>query len=393
MTGPWARVVATVACCAIVVFPSAAFAQAPDIMISLGDSYSSGEGSRNKVNRDWDRNAGGKNGCHRGPNAWPRRLGVISGWHLACTGAVIDDVLTRGQKRHKPDNVSQLSRLIELDGKVEIDAVLMTIGGNDMGFSGKITACFFGHKCLRDLDKLDRELADLKPRLVDAYGQIADATWGDLIVVGYPDIFPDRDEKDEFYKCGWLGENKKRGTAEKTGVWHLQDGLERTIREAAEEADVDFISIRDALDGREMCTRKSVINKITPSGKDRVHPNATGQKLIADTVRDGLDKLFGDDAAAAGRPRAVAAARWKSCGDITFAPNSDYGASDIQARRVRCRKARRVARASKEMNVVSGPFEYKVGGFRCVGTPIDEGLPRVDWRCKRKHARVKFTRT
>jgi hypothetical protein len=90
---------------------------------------------------------------------------------------------------------------------------------------------------------------------------------------------------------------------------------------------------------------------------------------------------------------AAETARWRSCGDVAFEPNSDYGASNIGAKRVRCRKARRVARASREMNVVSGPFEYRVGGFRCVGTPVDEGLPTVKWRCKRNRARVRFTRS
>jgi lysophospholipase L1-like esterase len=287
-----------VAACWTAAFASAApaLAQDPQHIITLGDSYASGEGSRNKANPDWDKNAGGRNGCHRGPNAWARLLGTPLGWHLACTGAVIDDVLRRGQKSHKPDNVSQLSRLITIEQAAEIDAVLMMIGGNDVDFAGKIKSCFFGHKCLRDLDKIDRELAELKPRLIDAYDQVANATAGDLIVVSYPDIFPSRAERNQLYKCGWLGENKKRGTAEKTGVWHLQAGLHRTIREAAQEADVDFISVRDALDGREMCTRRSLINKLTPTGKDRAHPNAKAQKLIADTVREGLEDLYSDEA-------------------------------------------------------------------------------------------------
>jgi lysophospholipase L1-like esterase len=385
---------AAIACGAALVLAVPASAQMPDIMISLGDSYSSGEGSRSKTAPDWDKGKlGGDGGCHRGPNAWPRKLGVIAGWHLACTGAVIDDVIERGQKRTAPDNVSQLQRLVELDAKLQIDVVLLTIGGNDLGFADKIKACFFGHKCLRDLDKLDRELAALEPRLVDAYGRIADSTWGDLVVVGYPDILPDRSERDAFHNCGWLGENPKRGTAEKSGVWHLQDGLERTIRAAAEEADVDFISIRDALDGREMCTRNSAINKITPSGKDRVHPNAAGQQLIADTVQRGLEALYAADPFSAERAAAAAgSAPWRDCGEIAFEENTDWGAFDIKAKGVRCRKAWRVAAKSKDTNIVDGPFRYRIGGFRCKGTPTDELMPGVRWVCRRKQARITFRR-
>jgi lysophospholipase L1-like esterase len=295
--GAPARLLAVFACWSAALVPAGpAYAQVPQNIITLGDSYASGEGSRNKAHPDWDKNAGGRNGCHRGPNAWARLVGTPAGWHLACTGAVIDDVIKRGQKSHKPDNVSQLSRLIALDSSVEVDAALMMIGGNDIDFAGKIKSCVVGHKCLRDLGKIDRELAKLKSRLVDAYNRVADATAGDLIVVSYPDIFPSRAERKQLYKCGWLGENKKRGTAEKTGVWHLQVGLHRTIQQAAEEADVDFISVRDALDGREMCTRRSLINKLTLTGKDRAHPNAKAQALIADMVSDGLEDLYSDDA-------------------------------------------------------------------------------------------------
>ena len=42
---------------------------------------------------------------------------------------------------------------------------------------------------------------------------------------------------------------------------------------------------------------------------------------------------------------APASAAARSCGSIAFTPNSDEGAGDIRARGVRCRVARRVARA------------------------------------------------
>ena len=86
-------------------------------------------------------------------------------------------------------------------------------------------------------------------------------------------------------------------------------------------------------------------------------------------------------------------APWRDCGDIGFEQNSDYGASDVRAKRVRCRKAWQVAAASKDTSVVDGPFAYKAGGFRCKGTPTDEALPTVDWVCKRRQARVRFTRS
>jgi lysophospholipase L1-like esterase len=264
-----------------------------DVVVSLGDSYSSGEGSRDAAHSSWDKPTRSfplGDGCHRGPNAWPRLLGVSGNRHLACSGAKIADVVSRAQKRRPPDNAPQISRLRGLDDRMDIDAVLLTIGGNDLDFAGKLTACYLGHKCLRDLDKLDRDLDAVERRLADAYARIADATAADVVVVGYPDIFPSRDES--FFHCGWLGENERRGTHEKTGVWHLQDGIHRIVERAAEKAKVDFVDIRDALDGRELCTKHSVVNPIRPSlSAGPGHPNATGQRLIADAVRRRLGRL------------------------------------------------------------------------------------------------------
>ena len=97
-------------------------------------------------------------------------------------------------------------------------------------------------------------------------------------------------------------------------------------------------------------------------------------------------------AAVPGEP-ATAAARVRECGRIGFAPNTDYGAFDIRARRVSCRRARGLARASRETSVVDGPFRYRSGSFRCRGVAQDQGLPTVDWTCRRGRAVVTFTRS
>lgn len=202
-----------------------------EVVVSLGDSYSSGEGSRDASHSTWDsatRSWPSGDGCHRGPKRMACLIGVTETRHFACSGAKIADLASRGQKDRGPDDVPQLARLKSLDARTEVDTVLLTIGSNDMDFSGKIKACYLGHKCLRDLDKLDRDLARLQRKLISAYSQIAAATSADVVVVGYPDIFPARDER--FHGCGWLGENPQRGTHQKTGVWHLEDGLDRTLQ-------------------------------------------------------------------------------------------------------------------------------------------------------------------
>ena len=74
-------------------------------------------------------------------------------------------------------------------------------------------------------------------------------------------------------------------------------GLVRTtIKDAADEADVDFISIRNALDGHELCTTDSYVNKIgLGGGGNRADPNAQGQRLMANAVKKGLERLYDDE--------------------------------------------------------------------------------------------------
>jgi hypothetical protein len=81
---------------------------------------------------------------------------------------------------------------------------------------------------------------------------------------------------------------------------------------------------------------------------------------------------------------------WRKCGSIAFTPNSDDGVANIRARRVPCRTARHVARASEPTSVIDGPSTYRAPGFTCRGRPQDDGLPTVRWTCTRKKARVKF---
>ena len=83
----------------------------------------------------------------------------------------------------------------------------------------------------------------------------------------------------------------------------------------------------------------------------------------------------------------------RGCGSITFRPNSDWGVWDIRAKKTSCRTARKVARKSKNLNVVSGPLGYRAKGFRCRGTRITLGLNSVDWNCRRGKSRVSLTRT
>lgn len=68
----------------------------------------------------------------------------------------------------------------------------------------------------------------------------------------------------------------------------------------------------------------------------------------------------------------------KDCGSIQFTPQTDEGASDIYAKNVKCRTARRIVRAVKRGN--DSPL-----GFRCRDRAHDpsNGLGHSDIKCTR----------
>ncbi|MGH7485567.1 MAG: SGNH/GDSL hydrolase family protein, partial [bacterium] len=71
--------------------------------VSLGDSFSSGEGA---APFDAGTSQENGNGCDRSAKAWPRLLGVPKADHFACSGATTADFY-----ESKKDSVSQLENL------------------------------------------------------------------------------------------------------------------------------------------------------------------------------------------------------------------------------------------------------------------------------------------
>ncbi len=78
----------------------------------------------------------------------------------------------------------------------------------------------------------------------------------------------------------------------------------------------------------------------------------------------------------------------KNCGAIAFTPQTDEGASDIRAKRVKCRVARRMVRAYHDGDVAPRDFT-------CRSRPHDpdDGLAHRDVVCRRGGKRVSWAAT
>jgi hypothetical protein len=121
-----------------------------DNYTALGDSYSSGEGTRDFP---WSQSQGTQ--CDTGPLAWPVQMADAqnsSGANgkltigpkslIACQGEVMADLPdTRAGEAE-----SELDQLFHffVEHHAPPDLVTLTIGGNDVDFSGILTDCFLG---------------------------------------------------------------------------------------------------------------------------------------------------------------------------------------------------------------------------------------------------------
>lgn len=261
----------------------AAFASpAGAVDVSLGDSYSSGEGASAY---DTGTKLVVGNGCHRTARAWPRLLGVLPDTHFACSGATTSNFFApqKAGLLAGPDSESQLTRLQDLNQQEPIGRVFVTIGGNDAGFASIVRNCFVDRHCLRNLNgalipRLESEIR--QSVAVALLGARLAAPNADVILVGYPDLIPPRGRP--MVGCGWIDD------AEKPRFRALEEALDTNLRLAALAAGVPFISIRDSLDGHELCTEDSWMNPVVAKSKPRYHesghPNADGQRAMAVAV-------------------------------------------------------------------------------------------------------------
>lgn len=131
------------------------------VIVSLGDSVASGEGVPDKpLNLVSGRAAQWQNRqCHRsalaGPAVAARRLEVldpkttVTFVHLACSGATVDQGLLGPYQGIEPGAPldPQIQAMRELLGDREIDAVLISIGANDVRFATIVEKCLQDEPC------------------------------------------------------------------------------------------------------------------------------------------------------------------------------------------------------------------------------------------------------
>jgi lysophospholipase L1-like esterase len=282
----------------------------PQVYVSLGDSYSSGE-----ANPPFDKGTDVKphfgavpNMCHRSSDAWPRRIGVLQSYHLACSGAVISD-LTSGGPNGAPDDEGQIvqlrSKIAELaKEKRSADVITLTISGNDIGFKSILTSC--RNPIGGCLSNLDTDIAKVNAQRARITGSLLTirhyAPHAQIYLVGYPRIFPKAQKNNK--KCDWLTSAERerlnklaaaidameKGAVEDTG-WTLDTYRPRDF------SGFKYVSVSDALAGHELCTTDSWMFPVSSLqapiyDQRQAHPIKEGQDAIAAIVKTEIAKHY-----------------------------------------------------------------------------------------------------
>lgn len=271
------------------------------MVLAVGDSYISGEGAP----RFFDgTNVVGDNGnqCRRSGTAYPYlvadRLNA-SLIFLACSGAKTIDMDNQGDLTDPFPEVAggedQIQRLLAVHGDQvdRIDVVLVSAGGNDVGFSTIIKACLLPESCATPElnDGWLRNVAETRQQLVATYLTLKEAVGDDTPIVAmlYPIIVG---------QAG--GCELPIGADEIDFVIEFTTALNDTVIAAAAEAGINVLGdSADAFEGRLLCdedpatnffhlapTNGPIADTVLPANwvHGTLHPRADGHELIADRL-------------------------------------------------------------------------------------------------------------
>lgn len=254
-------VVAGVSLGCVLVGSGAAHAAGPGYT-ALGDSYSSGVGTRVYA---YDTSS-----CKRSNYAYPvleaQKLGLSLSF-AACTGAKVPDVLN-----------SQLGSL-----SASTKYVTVSVGGNDAGFSSVITQCAkpWPYTCGGDIDKAQTYIKNTLPGALDGlYDKIrSQAPSARVVVVGYPRLFNGSE----------CNAGARISAGEQTRLNDTSDLLATTTSGRASAHGFGYADPRSSFTGHAVCDSAEWINGLSSPVTESYHPNRDGQVGYANVVQPLLN--------------------------------------------------------------------------------------------------------
>ncbi|MEU5146367.1 GDSL-type esterase/lipase family protein [Streptomyces yangpuensis] len=303
----------------------------PTAVVSMGDSYISGEagrwkgnsltntGSRNGTDRGWISGSTydpGKvygataGGCHRSDSAEVHSAGAVAdvAVNLACSGATSDNVFraANGGVSYRGE-APQADQLAAVAASHDVKVIALSIGGNDLGFADIIKSCAYdfilwNSYCYDDQQyavdqKIDAVMGKVGKSVDEVRAVMRTAGYADssyrIVLQSYPSPIP-RGAENRYTQSDWSRLN--------TGgcpFWNrdsdwardsLVPQIANRIKGVAAAKGVQFLDLRDMLQGREVCakTSKQVSSTVPASGRTsewaRWIDNNESQGLIQESM-------------------------------------------------------------------------------------------------------------
>ncbi len=172
------------------------------VVVSLGDSYSSGEGAARYLD---ETNVAGGNQCRRAATAWPVLVAeAVDADRLvfrACSGARARNVVGTApdDEQYAGEGIQVVKAVADLrarNASLDPSLVLLSIGGNDAGFRQIGSSCLSLGSCEdTELSELfDENLPAVEEALRSTYLQVTETFPGSPVaVMPYPDAFAGED--------------------------------------------------------------------------------------------------------------------------------------------------------------------------------------------------------
>lgn len=306
------------------------------IIVSLGDSYSSGEGvepfygqnDENSIkvqNQDWL--------AHRSEKSWCGKLtldgvnGTMSenrdkNWFFVATSGATTHNLKNEQCK-KYDLGPELRGKYYIDKQLDVfkrlgnskaEYVTVSIGGNDAMFSDVITKAVsdlfnpgelydFLNSVWKNFYYDSDNTPSIRNRLFQAYNDIQKAAGAQakIIVVGYPKLF---DVEGALFNII----NKTEAALINDSVSRFNNEIDSIVKNCKNNGmKICFVSVEDAFDGHEAYSNDPFLNEIIPvitGNQDlskkmlvspySMHPNINGIKAYAECVQAKIDEIEKD---------------------------------------------------------------------------------------------------
>lgn len=249
--------------------------------VALGDSYTSSPRTGNP--------AGTPPGCERSDNNYPHlvaaQLKPAQFADVSCSGAVTQD-LSSPQQTPNGTNPPQLDA-------VTADTTLVTVGlgGNDVGFIALLSQCqadtLDTPPCSTRLhgvaDQLSSRVTTTATRIANLLEAIhRKAPKAKIAVVGYPTVLPDGDGCWPFLPLV---------PADVAYIRQAAGNFNDVLRTQAEGHDATYVDTATPSKGHDMCQKAAVkwVEDLIPSSPAlALHPNASGERAMADAVLKAL---------------------------------------------------------------------------------------------------------